>query len=69
MSKSIKYIDSRMVSSKSRIAFKKGVRNAMAINGYVIVAQDGWIIKKCADGRIDRIHEVPRALNRNLNLD
>ena len=31
---------------------------AMETMGYIIVAEDGWIIKKWKDGRIDKLNKI-----------
>lgn len=65
----LKYIGSRMVSSKSRIAFREGARRAMRMNGYVIIAENGWVVKKYKDGQIERIQEIVSVSNQELKLD
>lgn len=65
----IKHIDARMVSSKSRKAFREGALRAMQLNGYVVVAENGWIIKKYKNGSIERIRQIEQAAFRVLKLD
>jgi hypothetical protein len=54
----LKYISKRLVSSKSRSAFKEGARNAMKKNGYLIIALDGWLVKKFSDGKIEKLEAL-----------
>lgn len=54
----IKYISTRLVTRKSRRAFQEGAKKAMKANGYVIIAHEGWVVKKFEDGRIEKIEEL-----------
>ncbi len=59
MSKSEKeYITTRLVESKSKKAFKDGAEKAMKSNGYVIIALDGWVVKKTSNGSIERLEKI-----------
>jgi len=62
----LKYISTRMVSRKSKSAFQEGAKNAMNVNGYVVVAHEGWVVKKYSDGRIERMQELD---NNDQNLE
>lgn len=53
----LKYISTRLVSNKSRSAFQEGAKRAMETNGYVVVAQDGWVVKKYSNGNIERLEQ------------
>lgn len=52
------YLTKRLLIS----AAKRGIRNAaketMEIMGYTIIARNGWIVKKYADGRIETIEQI-----------
>ena len=54
----LKYISTRLVSRKSRSAFQEGARRAMKTNGYVVIALDGWVVKKYSNGNIERLEEL-----------
>jgi hypothetical protein len=54
----IKYISKDLVAQKSGSAFKEGAVRAMNENGYVVIAQEGWVVKKHSDGKIDRLHKL-----------
>lgn len=54
----VKYISKEMVSQKSRVAFQEGARRAMNENGYVVIAQEGYVVKKYSDGNIERLHKL-----------
>ena len=30
----------------------------MLANGYVVIASDGWVVKKFADGKIEKIEQL-----------
>jgi hypothetical protein len=52
------YITTRLVKQKATEAFKRGAEVAMETNGFVIVAHEGWIVKKSDSGLIERIEEI-----------
>ncbi|MBP5983914.1 MAG: hypothetical protein KA734_09335 [Fluviicola sp.] len=54
----LKYISTRLVSNKSKSAFQDGAKRAMLANGYVVIASDGWVVKKFADGKIEKIEQL-----------
>lgn len=54
----IKYISKDLVAQKSGSAFKEGAVRAMNANGYVVIAQEGWVVKKHSDGKIDRLRKL-----------
>jgi hypothetical protein len=61
------YITTRLVESKSKKAFKESAEKAMESNGYVIIAFEGWIVKKTADGAIEKLRPIDRSAD-NLQL-
>ncbi|GGZ25683.1 hypothetical protein GCM10007049_17780 [Echinicola pacifica] len=66
----LEYISTRMVKRRSTKAFKDGAKKAMEINGYVVIAQDGWVVKKYKDGRIEQIKKIQHgSKNQDLILD
>lgn len=55
-------------------AAKAGIRKAavetMEVMGYLIIAQDGWLVKKFADGRIERLSPIEQVnTNETFALD
>lgn len=54
----LKYISTKLVSDKSKSAFQEGASRAMKTNGYVVIAQDGWVVKKYSDGNIERLEQL-----------
>lgn len=54
----IKYISTRLVSRKSRSAFQEGAKRAMDAIGYVIIVENGWVVKKFLDGTIEKLEQL-----------
>lgn len=36
------------------------IAEIMRVVGYIVIAQDGWIVKKHSDGRIEKLKELER---------
>jgi hypothetical protein len=52
------YVTTRLVENQSKKAFKEGAKKAMKSNGYVIIAHDGWVVKKSEDGQIEKLKQI-----------
>jgi hypothetical protein len=52
------YLTKRKLVSTAQAAGKKAAKEAMETMGYVVVEQDGQIVKKWADGKIEVLEEV-----------
>ncbi|WP_268122881.1 hypothetical protein [Roseivirga pacifica] len=52
------YLTKRILFSRTKKAFKDAAEDAMNLVGYVVVAEDGWVVKKHQDGRVERIKEL-----------
>lgn len=65
----LKYISTRLVSRKSKRAFQEGAKRAMAANGYVVIVNEGWVVKKFSDGRIEKIEQLSGTKNLKVILD
>ena len=63
------YLTKRILVSSARRAGLKASKEAMQIMGYIVVAQDGWIIKKFADGRIEKLEAIEPAENVEIAFD
>lgn len=59
--KSVKYITTRLVRSKSSQAFKEGADLAMDTVGYLVVIEEGWVVRKNKDGSTERIKPINSA--------
>ncbi len=55
------YLTKRLLVKLSTKAFRKAATEAMEVMGYVVIEEDGWIIKKFKDGTIEKIHELERS--------
>lgn len=52
------YLTKRILVAKAQAAGRIAAKNAMETMGYVIVAEDGWVVRKGADGSIHRIKRI-----------
>lgn len=52
------YLTKRTIVAKAKMAGKKAAAAAMHTMGFVITVQGGWVVKKFADGRIERISSI-----------
>lgn len=53
-----RYISKRLVEQKSNSAFREAAKKAMELNGYVVIAHEGWLVKKYSDGRIEKLERL-----------
>ena len=64
------YLTKRRLVSAAKAGFRKAAAETMEVMGYLIIAQDGWVIKKYADGRIERLSPIEQIdVNEPLALD
>lgn len=54
----LKYISTRLVTKKSKSAFQEGAKRAMSANGYVVIAHEGWVIRKFSDGTVEKLEKL-----------
>lgn len=52
------YLTKRTLISSAKSAGKAAAEKAMDLMGYVVVAENGWIVKKYRDGNVVRISQV-----------
>lgn len=45
--------------NEANAAGRAAAQKAMRTMGYVVTEQDGWVVKKYADGRIENISRIP----------
>jgi len=64
-----KYVSTQLVSRKSGSAFQEGARIAMKTNGYVIIAEDGWVVKKFSNGNTEKLEQLESNESEKLILD
>lgn len=48
------------ISTLANRAFRQAARIAMERSGFVVVAEDEWVVRKYPDGRIERISPLPK---------
>ena len=49
------------------MGIRKAAEETMKVMGYTVIAENGWVVKKYADGHIERIFPIER-LNTNGSL-
>ncbi len=54
------YLTKRTLVNKARAAITSASNEAMKIMGYVVVAENGWVVRKNADGTTERIEKIPQ---------
>ena len=64
------YLTKRRLVSAARAGVRKAAAETMEVMGYTIIAHDGWIVKKHANGNIEKISPLePVNTNGTLALD
>jgi len=63
------YLTKRLLISSAKSGVRKASEDTMHVMGYLIVVQDGWVVKKFPDGTIERIEPIAPAENINIKLD
>jgi len=64
------YLTKRILVSASTRAVKKAAAETLKIKGYLLVAENDWLVKKYADGREEKISRLEKAhWPAKLNLD
>ncbi len=52
------YLTKRLLVSAAKRGIRKAAEETMQIMGYTIIAQNGWIVKKYADGTTEAIEQI-----------
>jgi hypothetical protein len=52
------YLTKRLLVSAAKRGIRKAAEETMQIMGYTIIAQNGWIVKKYADGTTEAIERI-----------
>ena len=66
------YFTKRKLISVTTKAIKVAYNDAMALRGYVVIADEGWVVRKYADGRIEKLNPIPeydKYMNMDVKLD
>ncbi|HRH36574.1 MAG TPA: hypothetical protein PKY12_16020 [Catalimonadaceae bacterium] len=57
----------REIANLANRAFRQAAQSAMVVSGFVVVAENDWVVKKFQDGRIERISPIEK-INRPKKL-
>jgi hypothetical protein len=52
------YLTKRILKSAVRTGVRAAAEKTMRVMGYLVISRDGWIIKKHADGRVEKISKI-----------
>ena len=64
------YLTKRRLASAARAGIRIAAANTMTVMGYTVVAHEGWVVKKHADGTIEKLTPLANEeKNANINLD
>ena len=64
------YLTKRILISAAKRGFHEAAEAAMQLMGYTIIAKGDWLVKKYADGRIERISRLDMEHNHDeIRLD
>lgn len=47
-----------VLQKAATVAFSEAATKTMEVMGYNVISKDGWIVKKYADGRIEKISKL-----------
>ena len=48
----------RTIVQRARFAGRRAALRAMRVMGFVVTIEDGWVIKKFKDGKIERVSKI-----------
>jgi hypothetical protein len=64
------YLTKRRLAGAARTGIRKAAAETMHVMGYTVIAENGWVIKKYADGRIEKLSPIETVnTNRSIALD
>ena len=52
------YLTKRLLVSAAKRGIRKAAKESMEIMGYVVIAKRGWVVKKYADGTIEKLSRI-----------
>lgn len=52
------YLTKRALISATKKGMREAAKETISVMGYNVVSEDGWIVKKYPDGRIERIKQM-----------
>lgn len=63
------YLTKRMVIGAAKSGVKAAAKETMAVMQYTIVVENGWVVRKNADGTIEKLEPVDQPVNPIVKLD
>lgn len=63
------YLTKRILIRAARAGIRKAEKETLAIMGFNVIAENGWVVKKFLDGRIEKIARLESAENSQIVLD
>lgn len=57
-SEQVPYLTKRRLISAARKGFRIASEETMKVMGCNVVVMDGWVVKKYADGSIEKLHKI-----------
>ncbi len=58
------YLTKRILTKAARTGFTNAAANTMQVMGYNVIVHRGWVVKKYADGRIEKIKKLDKTNSR-----
>jgi hypothetical protein len=52
------YLTKKTLVSAAKRGFRKAARETIAVMGYNVIVEDGWVVKKFPDGSISKIKKL-----------
>jgi hypothetical protein len=64
-----RYVTKRVITSAVGSAVRKASSNAMTSMGYVVKAENGWVVREDSNGIVRKISKIVRAYPSTVVLD
>lgn len=61
MAKETQYLTTRMVRSAAQQAFSAASKQAMKDHGYIVVSENGQVVKKFSNGTVEVIEKIQQS--------
>lgn len=65
----IAYLTKRQLASAARAGIRDAAARTMEVMGYTVVAHKGWVVKKFADGSIEKLKPLAKQKDTTVKLD
>lgn len=67
---SANYLTKRILTVAAKNGFTQAAEETVAVMGFNVVVHEGWVVRKYADGRIERMNKLAKTkLTKSLVLD